>query len=56
MKKRGQSKKAIIDMINLSMEKSETIDRREKFQILDTIRNLTEGKLFLEVINSYNIG
>lgn len=49
MKKRGQSKKAIIDMINLIMEKSAGIEQGEKFQMLDTIRNLAEGKLFLEV-------
>lgn len=36
-------------MINLAMEKSAGIEQQEKFQMLDTIRNLTEGKLFLEV-------
>lgn len=49
MKKRGQSKKAIVEMIDLAMSKNKTIAREDKFKNLDTFRTLTEGKLFLEV-------
>ncbi len=52
MKKRGQSKKAMIEMINLTMKRNLEVPRDEKLQTLDTIRNLTEGKLFLEVFFS----
>ena len=49
MKKRGQSKKANVEVIDLAMSKNKSIAREDKFKNLDTFRTLTEGKLFLEV-------
>jgi hypothetical protein len=49
MKKRGQSKKALVEMVDLTMKLSETVPPEERLGLLDTIRNITEGKLFLEV-------
>ena len=50
MKKRGQSKKAIVEMVNLVIAKNSTIIRDEKLETLEVLRELTEGKLFLEVL------
>ena len=49
MKKRQQSKKAIIEMINLAMKMNMEVEPSERFLNLDTLRSITEGKLFLEV-------
>jgi len=49
-KRRGQAKKAITDMIQLAVtfiEKMPT--REEKFNLIQTIREATEGKIFVEV-------
>jgi hypothetical protein len=54
MKKRQQSKKAIIEMINLAMKTNVDVEPKEKFLTLDTLRSLTEGKLFLEVLFPLN--
>ena len=53
-KKRGQSKKAMIEMVGLVMKLVTPIERTEKLQTLEMLRAVTEGKLFLEVrISSY---
>lgn len=49
VKKRGQSKKAIVEMINLCMKLNLGISKKDKMDILDTLRGIAEGKLFLEV-------
>jgi len=49
-KRRGQAKKAIADMVQLAVtfiDKMPT--REEKFNLISTIREVTEGKIFVEV-------
>lgn len=47
-KKRNQAKKAIIEMVNLTMKLNMEIEKKERFQTWETLREITEGKLFLE--------
>jgi len=48
-KKRSQSKKAITDYIRTGIELLEKMPEQEKMKTLETLREITEGKLFLEV-------
>lgn len=49
-KRRGQAKKAIIDMIQQAMKYIDQMPtREEKFNLIQTIREATDGKIFLEV-------
>jgi 26S proteasome regulatory subunit N5 len=49
-KRRGQSKKATTDMVQLCMKtfKDKLPSREERFTMLKTLRTATEGKIFLE--------
>ena len=50
-KRRGQAKKAIIDMVQWG-QKNEVLDklpsREERYKMLDTLKEASEGKMFLE--------
>ena len=49
-KKRGQAKRAIVEMVNYSMELATKLPHLSKQKtLLNTLRTVTEGKLFLEV-------
>lgn len=49
-KRRGQAKKAIIDMVQLCMDEflNQMPSREEKYNLLNTLREASDGKLFLE--------
>ena len=49
-KRRGQAKKAIVDMVQLCMSEflPQLPTRAAKYEMLATLREATEGKLFLE--------
>jgi len=49
-KRRGQAKKAVVDMVQLCMEEFLPLlpTREEKYKMLATLREASEGKLFLE--------
>ncbi|SCP03810.1 26S proteasome regulatory subunit p55, putative [Plasmodium ovale] len=52
-KKRGQLKRTIIDMINLSKQWIDDINNKEeKLNIIDTLCTISEGKIFVEVERS----
>lgn len=50
VKRRGQAKKAIVDMVQLCI--NEFLDkmptREEKYNLLSTLREASDGKMFLE--------
>ena len=49
-KRRGQTKKAIVDMIQQSIKYIDQMPtREEKFNLIQTLREATEGKIFVEV-------
>ena len=49
VKRRGQAKKAIVELIQLAQELVEKMpNREEKMNLVVTLREATEGKLFLE--------
>ena len=50
VKRRGQAKKAIEDMVQLAITSflEKTPNREEKYNLLKTLREVSEGKLFLE--------
>ena len=49
-KRRGQAKKAITDMVQMCINEflNAMPTRDEKYQLLTTLRDTTDGKLFLE--------
>lgn len=48
-KRRGQAKKAIIDMIQWGQKLVEQLPTRdEKYKLLQTLQEASEGKMFLE--------
>jgi 26S proteasome regulatory subunit N5 len=49
-KRRGQAKKAIIDMVQLCMDEflPQLPSLEAKYEMLGTLREATDGKLFLE--------
>ena len=49
-KRRGQAKKAIIDMVQLSIDEflNKMPTREEKYLLLQTLREVSDGKMFLE--------
>ena len=50
MKKRGQSKKAQIDIVQLAMSWLPAIgDETERTRLIHTLRDVTDKKIFLEV-------
>ncbi len=51
-KRRGQAKKAVVDMVQWAMTE-EILERglpsrEEKYKMLDTLKEASEGKMFLE--------
>lgn len=50
MKRRGQAKKPITDMVQLAINSflDKMPNREEKYKLLETLREASEGKLFLE--------
>jgi len=48
-KKRGQLKKAIVDMVQLCMSWLELLEKDKKLELIATLASVTEGKLFVEV-------
>lgn len=49
-KKRGQAKKAITDMVQLAMTYIDKMpNREEKFNLINTLRETTDGKIYVEV-------
>lgn len=48
-KKRGQLKRAITDMVHLAMGWLETLEKEKKLELMNTLNEVTEGKIFVEV-------
>merc|ERR1719188_808684 len=48
-KKRGQLKRAITDMVHLAMGWLEGLDKEKKLELIATLNEVTEGKIFVEV-------
>lgn len=48
-KKRGQLKRAITDMVHLAMGWLEGLDKEKKLDLMGTLNEVTEGKIFVEV-------
>jgi hypothetical protein len=50
IKRRGQAKKAIVDMVQLCISEflNRMPTREEKYNLLTTLRESSEGKMFLE--------
>lgn len=48
-KKRGQLKKAITDMVHLAMTWLDKVSAEKKLELISTLNEVTEGKIFVEV-------
>lgn len=48
-KKRGQLKRATTDMVHLNMGWLEGLDKEKKLELIGTLNEVTEGKIFVEV-------
>mmetsp|Transcript_27487 Transcript_27487/g.63558 ORF Transcript_27487/g.63558 Transcript_27487/m.63558 type:complete len:457 (-) Transcript_27487:81-1451(-) len=48
-KKRGQLKRAITDMVHLAMKWLPDLEQDKKLELIATLNEVTEGKIFLEV-------
>lgn len=48
-KKRGQLKRAITDMVHLAMGWLDDLDKEKKLDLIGTLNEVTEGKIFVEV-------
>lgn len=48
-KKRGQLKRAITDMVHLAMGWLEKLEKEKKIELITTLQEVTEGKIFVEV-------
>jgi len=48
-KKRGQLKRAITDMVHLAMGWLDGLDKEKKLELIGTLNEVTEGKIFVEV-------
>jgi len=48
-KKRGQLKRATTDMVHLVMSWLEKLDKERKIEVIGTLNEVTEGKIFVEV-------
>mmetsp|Transcript_49037 Transcript_49037/g.110262 ORF Transcript_49037/g.110262 Transcript_49037/m.110262 type:complete len:459 (-) Transcript_49037:195-1571(-) len=48
-KKRGQLRRAITDMVHLAMGWLEGLDKERKVELIGTLNEVTEGKIFVEV-------
>jgi len=49
VKKRGQLKRAITDMVHLAMGWLKDLDKEKKLDLIGTLNEVTEGKIFVEV-------
>jgi 26S proteasome regulatory subunit N5 len=48
-KKRGQLKRAITDMVHLAMGWLDGLDKEKKIELIQTLSEVTDGKIFVEV-------
>lgn len=48
-KKRGQLKRAITDMVHLAMSWLDGLDKERKLELISTLNEVTDGKIFVEV-------
>lgn len=48
-KKRGQLKRATTDMVHLAMTWLDGLDKEKKLELISTLNEVTEGKIFVEV-------
>jgi len=48
-KKRGQLKRAITDMVHLAMSWLDDLDKEKKLELMATLNEVTDGKIFVEV-------
>jgi hypothetical protein len=50
IKRRGQAKKPIVDMVQLCINEflNRMPTREEKYNLLNTLREVSDGKMFLE--------
>jgi 26S proteasome regulatory subunit N5 len=48
-KKRGQLKRAITDMVHLAMGWLDSLEKEKKLELIGTLNEVTEGKIFVEV-------
>lgn len=48
-KKRGQLKRATTDMVHLAMSWLDGLDKEKKLELISTLNEVTEGKIFVEV-------
>lgn len=48
-KKRGQLKRAITDMVHTAMEWLDKLDKEKKLELMQTLNEVTDGKIFVEV-------
>lgn len=48
-KKRGQLKRATTDMVHLAMSWLDTLEKERKLELIATLNEVTEGKIFVEV-------
>lgn len=48
-KKRGQLKRAVTDIVHLAMGWLESLDKPTKVKLIETLTQVTEGKIFVEV-------
>jgi 26S proteasome regulatory subunit N5 len=48
-KKRGQLKRAITNMVHLAMEWLEVLTKEKKIELIETLQEVTDGKIFVEV-------
>ncbi|CAE8656918.1 unnamed protein product, partial [Polarella glacialis] len=48
-KKRGQLKRAITDMVLLAMGWLDALDKEQKLDLIGTLNEVTDGKIFVEV-------
>ncbi|KAF4719613.1 26S proteasome non-ATPase regulatory subunit 12, partial [Perkinsus olseni] len=48
-KKRGQLKRAVADLVHVCMGWLDNLDRKQQYAMVDTLSEVTEGKIFVEV-------
>jgi 26S proteasome regulatory subunit N5 len=48
-KKRSQLKKVILDMVQTAMGWLDSLERKAKYDLMETLRQVTEGRIFVEV-------
>eukprot|EP00438_Fugacium_kawagutii_P031171 Skav204300 [mRNA] locus=scaffold2227:68419:73089:- [translate_table: standard] len=48
-KKRGQLKRSTTDMVHLAMSWLDSLDKEKRLDLINTLNEVTEGKIFVEV-------